>query len=175
MPGMSLREERDGDVLEVRHLLQRAFERDTEAEMVDRLRGHGSKRLALVAEQHGQVVGYCLWTPAVIDSPVGRIAGMALAPLAVMPKLQGKGTGTALIERALVRLRQDRCPYALALGAPGYYARFGFRPARFYEVHCESPAMPDDAFMILAMDARRLMGVSGPVRLPSELTMGLFQ
>lgn len=174
MSGVSLREERDGDCLEVRYLLERAFERDTEAEMVDRLRERRIERLALVAEQHGQVVGYCLLTPAVIDSPIGRVTGMALAPLAVMPKLQGKGTGMALIETALARLRQDRHPYALALGAPGYYARFGFRPARFHEVHSEYPAMPEDAFLMLPMDARRLMGVSGPVRLPPELTTGLF-
>ena len=43
-----------------------------------------------------------------------------------------------------------------------------------YQVRSEQPDMPDDSFLFLPMDARRLMDVSGPVRLQRELVAGLF-
>jgi putative acetyltransferase len=173
MQQVSIREELSGDFLEIRYLLERCFERSGEADVVDRLRMDCPERLSLVAEQHGQAVGYCLLTPTVIEAPAGRVDGMAISPLAVLPRLQGKGIGTSLVQTALERLRQRAGPYALAVGAPGYYARFGFRPVRLYDVRSEYPGAPDDALMLLALDVRRLMGVSGLARLRPELAAAL--
>lgn len=50
-----------------------------------------------------------------------------LSPVAVAPKAQGIGVGTALIEHGLNQLRSNGVKAVFTYGDPAYYGRFGFR------------------------------------------------
>jgi putative acetyltransferase len=114
----AVRTEAPGDRAAVRRVVEAAFGRAEEADLVDALREDESWQLSLVAEVAGEVVGHLLFTRA--------SRGLtALAPLSVLPAHQRAGVGAALMREGLARIEG---PIVL-LGHPEYYARFGFRPA----------------------------------------------
>ncbi len=81
----------------------------------------------------------------ILFSPVS-FSGLGLAPVAVKPEYQGQGIGSALIARGLAACRSQGCPYVCVFGEPGYYGRFGFRPARTFGLLDEYNA--GDCFMV---------------------------
>jgi putative acetyltransferase len=57
----------------------------------------------------------------------GRRAGWyGLGPIAVAPRHQGQGVGSALVQQGLELLRARGAAGCLVLGEPAYYGRFGF-------------------------------------------------
>lgn len=113
-----LRPEQSGDVEAIDTLLQSAFGGDGEARLVKALRNRGELNLSLVAEAAGTVIGHLGLSPVTGDHPA-----LALAPVAVSPKAQGAGIGSALIHNALAWGGQTP---VVVLGEPEYYRRFGF-------------------------------------------------
>jgi putative acetyltransferase len=89
--------------------------------------------LSLVAvADDGSVLGHIMVSRVEFD-PDGpdatRSEVLALAPLAVLPPHWDRGIGSALTMAALsvADLRDE--PFVAVLGAPSFYARFGFSPA----------------------------------------------
>ncbi|MGW4498717.1 GNAT family N-acetyltransferase [Micromonospora sp. NPDC004336] len=100
-----------------------------EAGLVDALRADAGwlPALSLVAvDDDGQVVGHVVCTR-------GRVAGepvaLGLGPLAVLPAWQRRGAGSALMHAVLGAADALDEALVVLLGHPGYYPRFGFRPA----------------------------------------------
>lgn len=133
--GLLVRVERSGDpteVVAIRAVVRRAFGQEDEADLLDALRADPAwlPDLALVARlgppPGAPVVGHVAGTR--LD--VGGGAAVALAPLAVDPGHQRRGVGTALVEAQLAAATRLGERLVVVLGAPGYYSRFGFRPAR---------------------------------------------
>ncbi len=58
-----------------------------------------------------------------------QLAQLALAPMAVKPRCQKRGTGGRLIAAALDEARAAGGQAVIVLGHPGYYPRFGFSAA----------------------------------------------
>lgn len=116
-----LRPEIAADHAAIDALLQAAFGGRTEARLVRALRDDGDLALSLLAEARGVVLGHAVLTPLAAASPA-----YALAPLAVAPRMQGRGLGAALIREALAWA--DGHP-VVVLGDPAYYSSFGFVPA----------------------------------------------
>jgi putative acetyltransferase len=54
---------------------------------------------------------------------------MGLGPVAVLPSHRRLGIAARLIEDGLARCRSTGFGWAVVLGAPAYYGRFGFQPA----------------------------------------------
>jgi putative acetyltransferase len=156
-----IRIERPQDAAQIHTVNERAFGRPTEADIVDQLRRACADCLSLVAEEDGGVVGYVLFSPAVVEMPGLRVVGMGLAPLAVMPERQRQGIGSALARRGLQTLRERGCPFVVVLGHPDYYPRFGFERASAHGLMCQWAGVRDEAFMALILDARAIEGVSG--------------
>jgi putative acetyltransferase len=163
-----IRVERPEDVVGIHRVNELAFARLEEADVVDRLRQARIPFLSLVAEDGGAIVGHVLFTPAIVEREGLRVAGMGLAPLAVVPGRQRQGIGTLLVERGLGLLREDGCPFVIVLGHPEYYPRFGFERASRHGLTCQWKDVPDEAFMVLVFDPNALRDVSGVARYRDE-------
>lgn len=153
-----IRAEADGDAGAVREVEIAAFGREAEADLVDAIRASAAAVLSLVAVWRGELVGHALFTPVTVGT--GR--AVALGPLAVHPDQQGQGIGAALVREGLRRLGTLGHGAVVVLGDPGYYRRFGFRPASAFGVSWDRP-VPDEVFMALELRAGAL-GAGGIVR-----------
>jgi putative acetyltransferase len=164
---ISIRAEKPDDAAQVRAVIEAAFGQSTEADIVDELRLACEDALSLVAED-GTVVGHILFTPVVVESGERRVVGMGLAPMAVFPDRQRQGIGSDLVSRGLEILREGDCPFVVVLGHPEYYPRFGFEPGSAHGLTSQWEGVPDEAFMVLILDADAMQGVTGVVRYRDE-------
>jgi len=149
-----VRPERESDHAGIRAAVIAAM-RPEDAELVERVRASDRyiPGLALVAERHGEVLGYVLFSHVELmcetSSPV-----LALAPLCVRPEWQRTGIGTRLVRLGLERAGELGEPLVTVLGDPAYYGRFGFEPAARFGI--EPPAgMPAVAYSVLPLAAYR--------------------
>ena len=149
---LEIREEAPGDLLQIRHVNQLAFERTAEADLIDRLRQTCPNFDSYVAVADRQIVGHILFTPAWLETPNGQVQGMGLAPLSVLPAYQKHGIGGKLIQAGLGQMQKLGWPFIIVLGHPSYYPRFGFETASKYGIRCEYDAVPEEAFMIIIFD-----------------------
>jgi putative acetyltransferase len=83
-------------------------------------------RLSLVAVVDGDVVGHLCCTRGRLD---GVVPALGLGPLGVLPSMQRRGVGQALMYTVLGAAMALDEPVVCLLGDPGYYRRFGFIPA----------------------------------------------
>ena len=155
------------DVPGVRQVNERAFGQPAEAGLVEKLRHTCADSLSLVAEDDA-IVGHVLFTPVVIESAERRVAGMGLGPMAVRPERQRQGIGSQLVRRGLDILRERQCPFVVVVGHPEYYPRFGFQAASKHGLVSQWDSVPDEAFMVLVLDARAMAGASGVARYRDE-------
>jgi putative acetyltransferase len=164
---MIIRSEQPQDQEGIYEVNSKAFHRPEhpgpvpEAELVDRLRAAGAVILSLVAVEAEEIVGHILYSTGKIQSSAGLIPVVALAPMAVSPEWQNKGIGSQLIRESLEHLRQEGYERVCVLGHPGFYPRFGFKPAHStYGVACEY-SVPDEVFMALELKPDSFNGISG--------------
>ena len=148
-PGVTLRPERPGDEAAVHEVVAAAFPTEDEARLVDALREDAAwiDGLSWMAcDDAGRVVGHALLTRCHVDDA----PALCLAPCAVTPELQGTGVGTAVIRACLDAARATGEAVVLVLGHPGYYPRFGFRPAADAGIRL-TVDVPDGALQVLAL------------------------
>jgi putative acetyltransferase len=161
-----IRAERPEDADAVRRVHELAFGRRAEADIVAGIRGACPDVVSLVAADAGIVVGHILFSPVAVECRTGT--GMGLGPMAVFPGRHGQGIGSRLVRRGLVILREEGCPFVVVLGHPAYYPRFGFEPASRHGLWPQWEGIPDEAFMILVLDAAAMDGIAGEVRYRPE-------
>ena len=171
---MRIRTSQAGDRQAIAALHAQAFgpeEGPEIASLVDDLFADSTARplLSLVADEHG-VIGHVLFTPVRLpghpDVPM-----QILAPLAVARSRQGEGIGSALVRDGLARLTASGTALVFVLGHPGYYARFGFRPAgaRGLDAPYPIPAQHADAWMVQALGHLPAEPLQGRVRCATAL------
>jgi putative acetyltransferase len=91
--------------------------------------------LSFVAVAEDIVVGHVVCSRGRVEAaPV-----LALGPLSVRPGRQRRGVGLALVHTVLGAADALGEPLVALLGAPGYYARFGFRLAGEYGIVAPVP------------------------------------
>lgn len=118
-----IRHVRAADHPAVRIVLEAAFERADEADLVERLRADGDVVFELLAEEGDAVLGHILYSRLWADS-VNLYA--ALAPLAVLPARHRTGLGASLMRASFEIAREFGVHGVLVLGDPTFYGRFGF-------------------------------------------------
>jgi putative acetyltransferase len=168
-----VRAERPEDREAIHRVNAAAFDTDAEARLVDALRAGGGLVLSLVAEAAGEgaseLVGHIAFSPVTVTRPDGTtVQGVGLAPMAVVPRLQGLGIGGRLIAEGLRRLGEAGHRFCVVVGYPAYYPRHGFAAGRAHGLAWERP-VPDEVFMVQALVPGGLDGVTGVVRYRGEL------
>ena len=162
----NIRRERTADAVATFAVHAAAFPTDAEARLVDALRASGRAAVSLVAEVDGAVVGHVLFSPVSVEGSPALPIGVGLAPLAVLPGDQRRGVGARLIRSGLEACRRAGFGFAVVLGAPGYYRRFGFR--RALDDRLQNEYGVDEEFMALELRPGALGGVLGVVRYAPE-------
>lgn len=164
---MLIRPEQPEDFEAINEVNRLAFERDNEAQLIERLRDREDYHpgLSLVAVAGKLIVGHILFSPIVIVSGSKRVPALALAPLAVRPNRQQQGIGTELVEQGLAACRKLGHHIVVVLGHPELYPRFGFKLASKCNITAPFP-VPDEAFMVLGLTPGALVGVEGMVEYP---------
>jgi len=100
---MNIRTEKLEDIEAIRQVNMAAFGRETEANLVDKLRGIAST-FSLVAVQSDRIVGHLLFSPvAVVGNCSSNLSILGLAPVAVLPDYQRQGIGSLLIREGIVQ------------------------------------------------------------------------
>ena len=146
-----------------------AFSGNSESKLIINLRKNSDfiTDLSLVALADDRILGHILFYPITIKSENDDYPTIALAPMAVHPDYQKKGIGTKLAFDGIQRCKDMGFDSVIVLGHPGYYPRFGFKPASNWEIYTDFDA-PDEAFMVLELVINSLAGKSGKVVYPKE-------
>jgi putative acetyltransferase len=139
---MLVRRERPADADAVHAVTAAAFARSgspdvPEVRLLTELRAGDDwlPALSFVAVAEGVVVGHVVCSRGRVEAE----PALALGPLSVRPGRQRRGVGLALVHTVLGAADALGEPLAALLGAPGYYARFGFRLAGEYGIVPEVP------------------------------------
>jgi putative acetyltransferase len=137
-PTWAIRPELPIDLDLVHELHRTAFPGPAEADLVDAIRSSSlyvpEGSLVAVTED-GSVLGHVLLSIVALEpenAPPTEV--LALAPLAVLPPHQGRGIGSALTRAAVAAADARSEPMTVVVGAPHFYGRFGFVPARLHAI-----------------------------------------
>ncbi len=174
---IKIRQESQKDFLKVEKIIVEAFlnaefSSGKEQELVNdlRLRKEFISSLSLVAEVDGEIAGHILLTPVTIKSPEGSThPTLALAPVSVAPKFQGKGLGGELILQSHKDALSNGFGSIILLGHPDYYPRFGYKRASEFGIKAPFD-VPDEAFMAIELIGSSLAGISGNVIYPEAFS-----
>lgn len=163
---LEIRPERPGDEEAIAEVNRRAFGGEEEVGIIAGIRDseYFIPELSLVAESEGSIVGHIMFsfiTVVRFDRPAERI--LALAPMAVDPEAQKRGTGSALVQAGIEKARELGHTIVIVIGPPGYYSRFGFKQARphGFDIGIE---VPDEAFMVAGLQSGALHENGGMVQ-----------
>jgi putative acetyltransferase len=159
----TIRGERADDAGPIHAVHASSFPTTDEAQLVDLLREAGRLSISLVAEEGGRVIGHVAFSPVTVAS--GEV-GAGLAPVAVLEGSRKRGVAARLIEAGLADCRAAGFRWAVVLGEPGYYARFGFRPASDAGLSDEYGGGP--AFQAMELQPGGLPEGAGLVRFSPE-------
>ena len=155
-PQFAIRAETPGDIDAIHALTAAAFGQVDEAEIVDALRasGNGFEELSFVGVLDGEVIAHAMLSRCF----VGEVPGVCLAPCSVQPEHQRTGVGTAVIEALLTEASHRGEAFAVVLGHPEYYPRFGFTPASGFGITLHVD-VPDEALMAMPLAGEVPAGV----------------
>ena len=160
--GLRIRPKNEADRGAVRAVNIAAFETPAEADLVDALRAKAIQLVSLVAEVEGGTVGHILFSPvSLINYPQVKLMG--LGPMAVVPRHQRRGIGSALIHEGLGHCKQLGYQGVVVIGHAEYYPRFGFVPATTFSIR-SGYDVPENVFMIAELETGALHGVAGLIR-----------
>ena len=171
---MIIRQEIKKDHKQVFKVIEKAFKdaefaQNTEQFLVERLRKSNAflPELSMVAEVDGKIVGHILLTKLKIKDKSNEFDSLALAPVSVLPKFQGKGIGEKLILESHKKAKELGYKSIILLGYEKYYSRFGYKRADKFGI--ELPfEVPKENCMAIELVEKGLKGVKGMVEYPKE-------
>jgi predicted N-acetyltransferase YhbS len=151
--------QRSGDDSLIEPLLDRCFGFDRHNKTVYRLREGVApvEKLSFVALAADQgLLGSLRFWPV----RIGPARAILLGPLAVEPALQGAGIGRGLLRHGLTHAKRLGARICVVVGAPDYYAPFGFVNAAGRGLILPGPVEPE-RFQALEISPAALDSVTG--------------
>ena len=173
MDDISIRLEKPGDYKVVEELTRAAFDNPDrvnrskiecplEHYMVHSLRKKdGIMALNFVAEMNGHIVGHIIFSSAHILQPNGsKKPVLNFGPLSVLPQLQRKGIGSALMNHSIKQAKKLGYGAIVFFGHPEYYPRFGFVQAKEFCITNRN-GRNSSALMAMELQKGHLRDVAG--------------
>ena len=163
-----IRQEVKEDHKRVYEINKRAFGQENESKLIEKIRKGPNfvPELSLVAEKDNEIVGHILFSKIKIVGE-SEFETLALAPMAVIPKLQKQGIGGKLIKKGIEKAIELGFDSIIVLGHKDYYPKFGFQQASKWGI--KSPfEVPDEAFMAIELTEKALESRAGVVQYPQE-------
>ncbi|HVJ42564.1 MAG TPA: N-acetyltransferase [Dongiaceae bacterium] len=172
---ISLRLARPEDDRAIRDVIYAAFQNHphhapgatpSEHLIAGQLRDAGILTLSLVAERGREIVGHLAVSPVEIsggdaDRPGPKQSDPSvpgwygLGPVAVAPRCQNCGIGSAMVRHGVDVLHQQQAAGLVVLGEPHFYHRFGFRAENCLTL----PGIPPAYFMALPICGTLATGI----------------
>jgi len=163
---VKIRADRPDDWPSIYALHAASFPTAAEARLVDSLRSAGRLSVSLVAEVDCAVVGHIAFSPVTVALSTPQTAGAGLAPLAVREAYRRRGIAAELVRAGLAACLLAGYGWAVVLGEPTYYSRFGFGPAAKFGLADEYGG--GEAFQALELVAGALPTGTGLVHYAPE-------
>jgi putative acetyltransferase len=156
-PTLVIRNETDADVGTITEVTIAAFKtleisNHTEQFVIEALRAAKALTVSLVAEVDGRVIGHIAFSPVTLSD--GTRDWYGLGPVSVLPEYQRKGTGKALVQEGLLRLKALKARGCCLVGHPDYYRKLGFKNMSGL-VH---EGVPQEVFLALSFDGHTPQG-----------------
>lgn len=171
---IKIRKEKPEDFESVFNLIKNAFENEIYSDhkehfLVGKLRKSDAfiPALSLVGEVGDDVVGYILLTKIKIKNKNNEIPSLALGPVAVLQKYQGKGIGGQLIKEAHKKAKALGYESIVVLGHENYYPRFGYQLVDNYGIKLPFD-VPKENCMVIELKKNALKDVNGIVEYAKE-------
>ncbi|MBA3030150.1 MAG: N-acetyltransferase [Desulfobacterium sp.] len=165
---MKIRVATDSDFNDVFLVEKDAFGYDKEANLVKDLLSDASAKplYSFLAFNNDRAVGHILFTSACIEGSQDGASISLLAPLAIIPDFQKQGIGGKLIDYGLQHLKNSGVDFVFVLGHPGYYPRYGFKPAgvQGFEAPYPIPEEHANAWMVQELRPSVIGSVSGKIK-----------
>lgn len=159
---MVIRAEERKDWAAIHAVNASAFETSAEARLVARLRQEAQPVISLIAEEDDEIIGHTMFSPVSLTGHVDpKILG--LGPMAVLPKHQRKGIGSALVRAGLEQCKRLGFGAVVLVGHPEFYSRFGFQPASRFGIACEFD-VPQEAWMAIELEPGFLADATGAIK-----------
>jgi putative acetyltransferase len=140
---MIIRSEEESDYPIIRALLEEAFGRRAEADLLEALRKDGDLAFAGVAVRDGEIIGHVAFSKLAAPFPA-----LGLGPIAASHEHRRIGAASALVRWGLEFAAQDGWRAVFVLGDPAFYRRFRFETAL---ADCFSSSYAGPHFMALAL------------------------
>ena len=123
-----------------------------EQRIIEALRKDDALTISLVADDQGTLVGHVAVSPVAISACTEEWYG--IGPIAVVPRRQGQGIGSLLMQEALTELKKRGAAGVVLLGDPDFYSRFGFEQSKdlFF------PGVPPEYFHVLNFSSSKAKG-----------------
>lgn len=163
---VKIRQEEKKDYERVYEINKQSFQQEDESKLIEKIRVGESfvPELSLVAELDGEIVGHILFSKIKIVGEA-EYDSLALAPMAVVPRLQKQGVGGKLVSTGLETAKKLGFESVIVVGYKEYYPKFGFEKASKWGIKCPFE-VPDEAFMAVELVENSLKGKAGTVQYP---------
>lgn len=126
--------------------------------------------LDFVMEQDGRLIGQVVFVTANILADDGRdVPVMTMGPISIMPDMQGRGYGKALLDYSLERALELGCGAVCIEGDVNFYSKSGFVYAREkgLRYHGLPEGMDDSFFLCKELISGYLNGITGEYATPT--------
>lgn len=126
--------------------------------------------LDFVMEQDGRLIGQVVFVTANILADDGRdVPVMTMGPISIMPDMQGRGYGKALLDYSLERALELGCGAVCIEGDVNFYSKSGFVYAREKGLcyHGLAEGMDDSFFLCKELISGYLNGITGEYATPT--------
>jgi len=166
---MVIRRETPEDFSQIYDLVKVAFQtakvtNGKEQDFVDQLRSSDNyiPRLALVAEENGELIGHIMLTTTyIVNGDSGnKFETLFLGPISIALEHRNTGVGSNLIKESFKLAKEMGYKSVLLVGDPAYYHRFGFEASVNFGIkHIHN--IPDENVMACELVPDALNKISG--------------